>query len=297
MTARYGIAEWYGRSLLKLAPDERQRYAETAINPLTECADADCPRCPFQSGDRACRKQGGVCSIRLYSQGADGRLGAAAGSAVIVCPKRFQEGRLLVRWLAEIVGFASEEAMLAREVAFMLGTATGRPAGKIDLVLAKNADQQLDWYGLEIQAVYFSGNGMRSEFAAMLHDDHIRPSFPDANRRPDWRSSSAKRLMPQLQVKVPTLRRWGSKMAVAVDRPFFAAIGGPSGNASRDLNGGDVIWLVPELAEDDAGCYGLSRGHWEVLTLKETINRLLAAASVSRGAFEEDLASRLRPIA
>ena len=238
-----------------------------------------------------------MCSIRPYSRGADGRVGAAAGPAVILCPKRFQEGRLLVRWLAEIVGFASEEAMLAREVAFMLGTATGRPAGKIYLVLAKNADQQLDWYGLEIQAVYFSGKEMRSEFAAMLHDDHIRPSFPDATRRPDWRSCSAKRLMPQLQVKVPTLRRWGSKMAVAVDRPFFAAIGGPSGSASRDLNDGDVIWLVPELAEDDAGCYGLSRGHWEVLTLEETTAKLLAAAPVSRGAFEEDLANRLRPIA
>lgn len=237
-----------------------------------------------------------MCSIRPYSQGADGRMGAAAGAAVIVCPKRFQEGRLLVRWLADIVGFESDEAMLAHEVAFMWGTATGKPAGKIDLVLAKNAGQQLDWYGLEIQAVYFSGNAMRSEFTAMQHDDHTSPPFPDANRRPDWRSSSAKRLMPQLQVKVPTLRRWGSKMAVAVDRPFFAAIGGPSGNASRDLNDGDVIWLVPELAEDDAGSYSLSRGHWEVLTLEETNNKLLAAAPVSRGAFEEDLASRLRPM-
>ncbi len=100
------------------------------------------------------------------------------------------------------------------------------------------------WYGLEIQAVYFSGPAMQSDFTRLLASTATVPPAPAAVRRPDWRSSSAKRLMPQLQIKAPTLRRWGTKLAVAVDLPFFNAIGGPSDNPSRDLDDGDIVWLI-----------------------------------------------------
>ena len=199
-------------------------------------------------------------------------------------------------WLAEIVGFERDEAMVAREVAFMHGTGTDKPAGKIDLVVARAIDGDLKWYGLEIQAVYFSGKGMSSEFENLRDDDGDGPPFPNAIRRPDWRSSSAKRLMPQLQVKVPTLRRWGSKMAVAVDRPFFNAVGGVSSDYSRDLDDGDVIWLVPELVRGDDGAWRLTPGHWEVLTLEATVDKLLAAETVRRGKFEDDLRMKLEPL-
>ena len=101
--------------------------------------------------------------------------------------------------------------------------------------------------------------------------------------------------MPQLQVKVPTLRRWGSKMVVPVDRPFFDAVGGVSPGFSRDLDDGDVIWLVPELARNDDGRWRLTRGHWEVLTLETTVDKLLAAETVRRGKFEDDLRMTLLP--
>ena len=52
--------------------------------------------------------------------------------------------------------------------------------------------------------------------------------------------------MPQLQVKVPTLRRWGKKLAVAVDRAFFDALGGFS-DPVQDLDEGEVLWLVPAI--------------------------------------------------
>ena len=170
------------------------------------------PPCPFQVDQPQCRKRGGVCSIQRYGQRDDGRLGATVAGPVIVCPRRFEEGQVLVRWLAEIVGFAPGEAMLAREVPFMRATRTNRAAGKIDLVVARDRNGELTWYGLEIQAVYFSGQGMTSEFEGLRDDGQEQPPFPNAVRRPDWRSSSAKRLMPQLQIKVPTLRRWGSKI-------------------------------------------------------------------------------------
>ncbi len=177
----------------------------------------------------------------------------------------------------------------------MQGTGTEKPAGKIDLVVAKTSHGRLQWYGLEIQAVYFSGKGMQSEFITLRDGNQKKPPFPNAIRRPDWRSSSAKRLMPQSQIKVPTLRRWGSKTDVAVDRPFFESIGGPSPTPSHDLNDGDIIWLVPELTRNDEGRYQLSRGHWEVLTLEETSKKLLAAKTVQRKIFERELQSKLEP--
>ena len=204
---------------------------------------------------------------------------------------------MLVRWLAEIVGFSPDEAMVAREVPFMRGIRTEKPAGKIDLVVARDLNGELTWYGLEIQAVYFSGQGMQSEFEALLGGGREQPPFPNAVRRPDWRSSSAKRLMPQLQIKVPTLRRWGSKIAVAVDRPFFDAIGGPSSVSSHELTDGDIIWLVPEISLDESGGYQLSRGHWEVLTLEDSVAKLLAAETVQHDAFVETLRRKLEPLA
>ncbi len=171
-----------------------------------------------------------------------------------------------------------------------------KPAGKIDLIVARDANGRLDWYGLEIQAVYFSGRGMSSEFEVLLENNSLFPPYPNEVRRPDWRSSSAKRLMPQLEVKVPTLRRWGSKMAVAVDRPFFDSIGGPSENYSQDLGDGDIIWLVPAISPKDNGELALMRGHWEVLTLEESRNKLLAARTIQRNEFENNLRSRLIPL-
>ena len=138
---------------------------------------------------------------------------------------------------------------------------------------------------------------MSSQFELLRTDTGSLPPYPDRVRRPDWRSSSAKRLMPQLQVKAPTVRRWQTKIAVAVDRPFFESIGGPSLNASQDINDGDVIWLVPELTRDEpSDSYRLARGHWEVLTLEASTEKLLAARTISRNDFETTLREKLLPL-
>ena len=278
--SRYGIAEWYGNDLLHLTTAQRREHADAALNRRER-------PCPYRSG--ACNKTGGVCSMRPYDETeTQGRIAAVAGATVVMCPSRFEQGRLLIDWLAEIVGLG-DEASLAREVPFMVGS-TGKPAGKIDLVVATE-QPRLHWCGLEMQAVYFSGPGMDDEFVRLVRDEGAEPLYPSAVRRPDWRSSSAKRLAPQLQVKVPTLRRWGSKIAVAVDRPFFDSIGGPSADCEHDLDAGDVIWLVPEVIDGQ-----LVRNHWEVLTLEASCEKLLAASPIPRAEFEQQLRKRLRPL-
>ena len=286
--SRYGIAEWYGRPFLGLTPEERRTSAAIALGEVGQP-----PPCPFQANNPLCRKPGGVCSIQLYDDDGTGHVGTAANSPVIVCPSRFEQDSLLIRWLGEIVGFPETDLAVAREIPFMESNVTNKPAGKIDLVVARTTAGRLEWYGLEIQAVYFSGPGMAPEFQQLSADDGATPPYPTAVRRPDWRSSSAKRLMPQLQVKVPTLRRWGSKMAVAVDQPFFQAIGGPSPSYSRDLGDGDIIWLAPVLALQANGEYRLERGHWEVLTLEDSSEKLLAARTMQRSEFEAVLRNKL----
>lgn len=173
----------------------------------------------------------------------------------------------------------------------MRSPSTGRAAGRIDLVVAGDDDAGA-WFGLEVQAVYFSGGKMQTDFELLLTNTDERPPEPTARRRPDFRSSSAKRLMPQLQVKGPTLRRWGTKLAVAVDLPFFEDIGGPSKVPSRDLNDGDIVWLVPRIAKN----YKLVTHHWEVLSLEASSDKLLSAKTVQRGEFENVLRSKLTRI-
>ncbi len=210
-----------------------------------------------------------------------------------MCPKRFEQNEVVLHWLAEIVGFDPEEIQVAREVPFMESTQTGKPAGKIDFVIAQRRYDKLEWHGLEMQAVYFSGENMRHDFLCLHNDDHERPPFPQKVRRPDWRSSSAKRLLPQLLIKAPTLRRWNAKLAVCVDPRFFEAIGGPSDKPRHDIDSGDIIWLTPDVTEDDNGTRCLQRGHWEVLTLEESQKKLQSSETLSRQAFEVMLTSKL----
>lgn len=282
--SRYGIAEWFGEPFVEMSVTKRMELAAMAMG------ETKAPACPFQRTHTPCRKKGGVCSIQRYGEGVDGRIGSRQGTPVIVCPHRFKAGDLVTRWLAEIVGLNEETTRIAYEVPFMHSTVTDKPAGRIDLVLATDDDSRMIWYGLEIQAVYFSGAGMPSEFERLRRDKHFLPPFPNAIRRPDWRSSSAKRLMPQLQVKVPTLRRWGTKLAVAVDRPFFEAVGGASADPVQDLDEGEVIWLVPEVSSG----YRLQRWHWETLSLDASSEKLLAARTVNRTEFEKTLRTKLQ---
>jgi hypothetical protein len=283
---RFGIGEWFGKPLISLTPTQRRKYAEFALGAK------EAPICPFQKRQVQCGKKGGVCSLRKYKDRGSNSVEPVDENPVIVCPSRFDADDLVTRWLAKIVGLDWKSTRIAREVPFMESTSTGKTAGRIDLVLANDDDGNLRWFGLEIQAVYFSGPGMPSEFESIRGHNARSIPFPNAVRRPDWRSSSAKRLMPQLQIKVPTLRRWGTKLAVAVDQQFFAAIGGPSSNPVKDLDEGEVIWLVPSLSTD----YTLEIGHWETLSLEASTSKLLSARTVNRGEFEKTLTSKLKPL-
>src|SRR5436190_19309408 len=86
---------------------------------------------------------------------------------------------------------------------------------------------------------------MAFDFEAIRNSATTGLPFPTKTRRPDYRSSGPKRLMPQLQIKVPSLRRWGKKMAVVVDESFFRALG--KMDAVPEPSNADIAWFIVEL--------------------------------------------------
>lgn len=130
-----------------------------------------------------------------------------------------------------------------------------------------------------MQAVYFSGTRMEVEFESLRTSDLPLP-FPVGTRRPDYRSSGPKRLMPQLQIKVPTLRRWGKKMAVVVDEQFFYALGRME--RASDISNCDVAWFVVKYDNS----HTLTPSDIYLTTLEQSVGGLVAAQPVTQQEFE-----------
>lgn len=258
---RFGIGEWYGRDLNRISADERQRLAEIALGSST----ARTPDCPFKFGEsiQRCTKKGGVCTLRLYAKSDSGDATPVAGPGGdlrCVCPHRFKQGNTVITTVGLTV-LGSATPRVVNEVRFLqrlpasdepigsaelAGTAAAEDAakedvGNIDTVLVHETKDEV-WCALEFQAVYFSGPGMPSLFTQIRDHSGSGMPFPNAVRRPDYRSSAPKRLMPQLQIKVPTLSRWGKKMAVVVDAGFFRSLGNII--TVKDISNCDIAWFV-----------------------------------------------------
>ncbi len=95
------------------------------------------------------------------------------------------------------------------------------------LVAYDDAGKVVDFGALEIQAVYISGN-VREPCEYYMENPASRASMDWSNEandpRPDDLSSSRKRLVPQLVYKGGILHSWNKKIAVALNRTFFATL-------------------------------------------------------------------------
>lgn len=114
--------------------------------------------------------------------------------------------------------------------------------------------------------------------------------FPAGRRRPDYRSSGPKRLMPQLQIKVPSLRRWGKKMAVVVDEAFWDALG-PMDEV-RDVSNCDIAWFVVGY-EEHADRVALIQRIVHLTTLERSVEGLTGGVPVSLENFERTIRAKL----
>lgn len=188
--------------------------------------------------------------------------------------------------------------MVVREIGFLQQIVeepqemnkNGDDVGRIDNVLVHPDLESLRWCALEIQAVYFSGSSMAKEFKAIAASQTDELLFPAAQRRPDFRSSGPKRLMPQLQTKVPTLRRWGKKMGVIVDRAFFDAMG--KMDDVKDPSNCDIAWFV--VTYDDRGYHATLRPDFvRFTTLERAVEGLTGGGPVTLAQFEEQIRRKL----
>jgi len=299
----HGIGEWYGRSFVHLTAQERTTYAKMQFLPKKERPPQPCIPRTTGAVIAQCTKEGGVCSLRQYRR--DGETSDATATVgddsalCTVCPYRFYEANRVFAWIGEhILGHA--EPLIVAEIGFLEQPGGGRvdqqtemvgdDVGRIDHVLVHPNTAALSWCALEMQAVYFSGDAMKREFRMLADLESEGLPFPAGRRRPDYRSSGPKRLMPQLQIKVPALRRWGKKMCVVVDRGFYEALSPME--SVRDVSNCDIVWFVVRYDEKGNDAV-LTPDFTHYTTLERAVEGLTAGDPVSLSTFEGRIRAKL----
>ena len=258
--------------------------------------------CPFKFGISypICTKDGGVCSLRLFEVGVENAepVSGEVGRIRATCPHRFHQNGTIFEEIGRQI-LDDPNPSVAVEVGFLESTGTldseaGEDVGRIDMILVKNSTNAaipMDWVAVEIQAVYFSGKEMRREFKELASNAGAL-KLPVEKRRPDYRSSGVKRLMPQLQTKVPTLRRWGKKMVVVVDAPFFESMGRM--RPVDEVSNADIVWMLVDFVEQPSSepCR-LTVVKSVFTTLESATEGLTGGLPVSKGEFEDRIRAKL----
>ena len=203
MTAKHPLAEVFGFAAADMSANANRHRTKRL--------------CPFNNIVPNCTKDKaqnplGVCSV-FYE-----------GEVVITCPIRFRQSWMIADDAADF--FFAPDATWTTLTEVRLKDADGGSAGNIDIVLCAydKAGKVYDFGALEVQAVYISGN-VRNPFEHYMEapakrcgmDWTTEENYP----RPDYLSSSRKRLAPQLIFKGGIINAWGKKSAVALNKGFF----------------------------------------------------------------------------
>jgi hypothetical protein len=182
--------------------DRAKRYRENKL-------------CPYNNFVSNCTKNSiefplGVCSLNHK------------GKQVIICPIRFREDWTIISDAANFIFEGKATWTHVGEV--RLKDKHNKSAGNIDYVLVSYDDKGrvLDFGSLEVQAVYISGN-LTGPFTAYLENPTPNFSFLQAFKypKPDYLSSSRKRLIPQIIAKGSILKQWNKKQVVALQTSFY----------------------------------------------------------------------------
>jgi hypothetical protein len=243
--------------------------------------------CPFQNNVPNCTKDKaenplGVCGV-FHGE-----------SIAITCPARFRQDWLIAEDAAAF--FFPEATSWTSLTEVRLNDKNGNTAGNIDVVLVSyDANGKVTDFGaLEVQAVYISGN-VRRPFEHYMQnpnecvnmDWRKETNYP----RPDYLSSSRKRLVPQLLYKGGILNAWKKKIAVALDEGFFSTL--PE-LKEADPSQADIVWLVYKLAyNEDKKLYSLERVKKVYTLFNESLNQIARPAVGSPDVFVEKLQEKL----
>jgi len=243
--------------------------------------------CPFGNKVANCTKDKakdplGVCSIFAHDE------------IVITCPVRFRQHWIIAEDAASFLFPANTKWTTLTEVRLKQKCDTS--AGNIDVVLVSydGGGKVTDFGALEIQAVYISGN-IRNPFEYYMRDPERRqqmdwrgrPNFP----RPDYLSSSRKRLVPQLMFKGGILKAWNKKVAVALNKGFFDSL---PVLQEVDRSCADIAWFVYDLAHDRSGdVYNLRQDRVVYTSFDESINKITLSEPGDIGEFIQQLQAKV----
>lgn len=214
--------------------------------------------CPFNNKVPNCTKDKanaplGVCSIFHNS------------NAVITCPVRFREEWLITEGAANF--FFPEDTSWTSIAEVNLVDVNGKTAGHIDIVLVayNERGEVVDFGALEVQAVYISGN-IRRPFEHYMENPNQRMKMAWRGNtnypKPDYLSSSRKRLIPQILYKGGILQNWGKKQAVALQKSFYSTL--PEMPVVSEEQA-EIAWLIYDL-ELSKNSYRLK--HYETVYTK-----------------------------
>ncbi len=239
----------------------KQPLAEVFGFPITN-ASKDAKRyqmnrlCPYNNKVPNCTKDKaedplGVCSL---FEGDDDQ------SPTIVCPVRFRQDWIITVEAAKFIFPPNSKWTSLTEV--RISDKYGKSAGNIDIVLVAydDAGHITDFGSLEVQGVYISGN-ITKPFKQFMEAPDIQrnmvwtgPNYP----RPDYLSSSRKRLAPQMIYKGGILKAWRKKQVVAVHKNFYATLPDLQPvDADKEANA-DIAWQIYDLKYNpDEGRYKL----------------------------------------
>ena len=201
--------------------------------------------CPYNNKVPSCTKDRandplGVCSVFDKE------------NIAITCPIRFRQDWLIAEDAANF--FFPQNSMWTSLTEVRLNDANGQSAGNIDIVLVAydNHGKITDFGSLEIQGVYISGN-VRKPFEQYIANPSKNATFDWSNERnyprPDYLSSSRKRLAPQLIYKGGILKHWNKKMAVAIDNSFFKTLPVLPETEEKDA---DIAWFIYDLVHNES---------------------------------------------
>ncbi len=243
--------------------------------------------CPFGNKVPNCTKDKandplGVCSIFDEKQ------------IVITCPIRFRQDWIIAEDAAAFFFPPSAKWTTLTEV--KLNDKHGKSAGNIDVVLVSYNEKGrvTDFGALEVQAVYISGN-VRNPFEYYMQEPARRSSMDWSKRpnypRPDYLSSSRKRLAPQLIFKGGILRTWRKKVAVALNKGFFETL--PKLDAVKP-SVADIAWFIYDLQHDRThNIYRLVRHKTVYTTFNESLDRITRSEAGDVSGFVEHLQEKV----
>lgn len=224
--------------------------------------------CPYNNKSPNCTKDRasdplGVCSIFDGNQ------------VAITCPIRFRENWIVTDDAASF--FFPEGTNYTSLTEVRLKDHNGESAGNIDVVLVQcdENEQIINFGALEIQAVYISGN-VRNPFTQYMESPatNINMNWPSGYNypRPDYLSSSRKRLLPQLIYKGGILNTWNKKIAVALHKNFYNTLPQLPRTNKEDA---DIAWLVYDLILDNTkNCFTLTLQEIIYTKFKPSLNKI-----------------------